>query len=313
MLTYNAAAFVEEAIESVLAQVTDFPVELVIGDDNSQDGTPDILRDYAARYPGGIRLHLHTVRGAGNPGLVNFKHNMASLRGRYVATLDGDDYWTDAHKLQTQVDFLETHPAHSSCASDGTAVTPTTSYRRIRGFDEIIGKDITLDFYRATGSTLMLHTSLLYRRDWVHPLPAWYDETMVGDLYINLCLLRRGPCRMLPGRFYAYRVHDEGYMARYMTKPRGLLNVYDDYVNMRRLLPWLDTSELLERRQAKRLRRVLSASAQLREWDVFGAAAWRLVRDLRPIHLRFALGALPRRLSGKPEPRPIDVYLEGQE
>ena len=93
MLTFNAAAFIEEAIDSVLMQEVNFVVELIIGDDCSTDGTQDILRRYRDRHPHLIQLHLHEVRGAGVAGRVNTMHNLAHCTGKYVAMLDGDDKW----------------------------------------------------------------------------------------------------------------------------------------------------------------------------------------------------------------------------
>ena len=104
MITYNHERFIAQAIESVLMQQTDFAVELVIGEDCSTDGTRAIVRDYGERYPERIRLLLPEH----NLGMMpNFVATLKACRGQYVASVEGDDYWTDPHKLQKQVDFLE--------------------------------------------------------------------------------------------------------------------------------------------------------------------------------------------------------------
>ena len=303
MLTYNAAAFVEEAIESVLAQVTDFPVELVIGDDCSTDGTQDLLRDYAARYPRGIRLHLHPTHGPGVAGRLNNMHNLADCRGRYIAILDGDDYWTDAGKLAAQAGFLETHPAHSSCSADGYVVVDGERVRtRLGAHARLVGRDMTLDYYAAYDVTAMIPSSLMFRRAWLLPLPPWFEEVVVADQYIKLMLLKRGPCRFLPGLTHAYRHHGDNFTATHLADARGALAEHDDGVRMRRLLPWLPYSDRIERRQLQRLRYAAAVGLRERRWRLLGAVLRRLPRYVRRRPLRWVWRAFfaPAGRPGRP-------------
>src|SRR5690348_13348495 len=107
VITYNHEPFIRQAIESVMMQVTDFEYEVVIIEDFSTDRTRDIVIEFQEKYRNKIRLVLadkhSNVRTAG-PGEI------LKARGRYIALLDGDDYWTSPHKLQKQVDFLDHHP-----------------------------------------------------------------------------------------------------------------------------------------------------------------------------------------------------------
>jgi glycosyltransferase involved in cell wall biosynthesis len=104
MRTYNLEKYVSQAIESILSQVTTFPYEIVIDDDNSTDGTRNIISQYIKKYPRIIKANFHEK----NIGTRrNFVRNLQNARGQYIAPCDGDDYWTDILKLQKQVDFLE--------------------------------------------------------------------------------------------------------------------------------------------------------------------------------------------------------------
>jgi glycosyltransferase involved in cell wall biosynthesis len=104
MLTYNHEKYIAQAIESVLKQKTDFPIELVIGEDGSTDGTRAIVESYAQSYPEQIKI----VTSAANVGaLANNIRTTKACNGKYLAILEGDDYWHDESKLQKQVDFLE--------------------------------------------------------------------------------------------------------------------------------------------------------------------------------------------------------------
>lgn len=104
MLAYKHSMFIEEAIESVLKQKVNFPIQLVIAEDYSPDNTRDIVLAYQKKYPGSIKLLLQDKN-------VGAKQNNAdllvNLDGKYVAALEGDDFWIDENKLQKQVDFLD--------------------------------------------------------------------------------------------------------------------------------------------------------------------------------------------------------------
>ena len=106
MLVFNQKKYVSIAIESILNQQVNFEYEIVIADDASTDGTREILIEYAKKYPQIIKLILQK----NNVGLVeNSKILKRACKGRYRATLEGDDFWIDNDRLQKQVDFLETN------------------------------------------------------------------------------------------------------------------------------------------------------------------------------------------------------------
>lgn len=104
MVTYNQENYITQAIESVLMQKTDFCYQLIIGEDYSTDKTRNICIEYSKRYPEKIKLILHSS----NLGLVkNYKTVFEACNAKYIAILEGDDYWIDKFKLQKQVDILE--------------------------------------------------------------------------------------------------------------------------------------------------------------------------------------------------------------
>lgn len=115
MAAYKHEGFIAKAIESVMMQETDFPIELVIGEDCSPDATREICEHYAAKYPDRINLlPSETNYGMSKNGI----RIMNNCRGKYIAILDGDDYWSDPQKLKMQVEFLEKNPAYGLIHSD---------------------------------------------------------------------------------------------------------------------------------------------------------------------------------------------------
>ncbi len=115
MITYNHRPYIATAIESVLAQKTDFPFQLVIGEDCSTDGTREIVLDYATRRPDVVRM----VTSERNVGIQrNAARTGRACYGTYIAWCEGDDYWHRDDKLQIQVDYLESHPGCGLVHSD---------------------------------------------------------------------------------------------------------------------------------------------------------------------------------------------------
>lgn len=115
MVTYNHEKYIKEAIESVLIQKTNFDYEIVIGEDCSVDKTREIVMEYVRKYPDRIKVILNKK----NLGMIhNFINTLKNCKGKYIAMLEGDDYWIDPYKLQKQVDFLESHPDYGLIHTD---------------------------------------------------------------------------------------------------------------------------------------------------------------------------------------------------
>ena len=115
-LTYNHAPFIRKCLDGFLMQETSFPIEILIHDDASTDGTDKIIREYETKYPDIIFPVFEAENQYSKPGHQHMDlYNYTRAKGKYIAYCEGDDYWTDPLKLQKQVEFMETHPEYSVC------------------------------------------------------------------------------------------------------------------------------------------------------------------------------------------------------
>lgn len=106
IVTYNQEQWIAQTIESILAQQTTYPFEVIIGNDCSTDGTQDICESYAAKYD-----NVRVLTYAKNKGIVgNWVECIKVASGKYIMNCAGDDYWHNPNKIQLQVDFMEKHP-----------------------------------------------------------------------------------------------------------------------------------------------------------------------------------------------------------
>ena len=113
--TYNRKNLVVDALRGFLMQETNFPYEVVILDDCSEDGTPELLRDYEKKYPGIVKPVFLSENFYTKRGVYPIAPLFSKATGKYIAECDDDDYWTDPLKLQKQVDYLETHTECVMC------------------------------------------------------------------------------------------------------------------------------------------------------------------------------------------------------
>jgi len=185
MITYNQKEFIGEAIESVLEQKTNFNYKLIIGEDNSTDGTREIVRDYEKKYSNKILVLYHDENLGPNENAYQVLKNCTA---KYVAILEGDDKWTDSHKLQKQVDFLETHHDFVMCSHAVKTV-----------FDGVDEKDPFVKPLKvATFEDIVTHghfiptLSIVFRRDALPEIPVWFKDMLAGDIPLNLLITHYG-------------------------------------------------------------------------------------------------------------------------
>lgn len=209
-VTYNHKKFIAQALDSFVMQKTTFPFQVLVGDDASTDGTTEIVREYAKKYPEIIKPILHEKNiGAFNNSLSLYQ----AAKTEYVAICDGDDYWTDPLKLQKQVDFLDAHPDFAVCFhpvevkwednSQKTTLFPTKKQLKDKAVFTLA--DLFKENFMQTNSILFR-----WRFKQENISDYWTDEINPGDYHLNLLHAQTGKIGFLPDVMAAYRKQSSG-------------------------------------------------------------------------------------------------------
>ena len=204
-ITYNHEKFISQAIDGMLIQETNFPFEIILHDDASTDGTVEIIKKYAEKYPNIIRTILQ------KENQYSKKRNIMAIpikeaKGQYIASLEGDDYWIDPLKLQKQVEFLENNSDYVCCYHNSMVVDDNNKVVR----DTFIGgpKDYSKNELLATGTDITTH-SVVFRN--VIEYPDDLTGIPFGDMVRWHLMGFYGKAKYLDnvGKA-AYRKHEKG-------------------------------------------------------------------------------------------------------
>ncbi len=205
MLTYNHERFIAQAVESVLAQETSFPIEIVVGEDCSTDRTREILLKLQQSHPGTIRL-LFREKNLGPQ--KNYASTFAACTGQYIAMLEGDDYWTNPKKLQKQVDALDAHPEWSVCFHITRRVYDDGS-KEPELYPANWTKEVATVHDLFQGN-LFNTCSQVFRNRLFGALPSWLLEVEPGDWITNILNADCGPVGCILEVMADYRIHSQG-------------------------------------------------------------------------------------------------------
>ena len=200
VLTYNQAAYIDDALTGLVDQRTSFPYEIVVGDDCSTDATLARLDDWQRRYPQLVRV----LKSPENRGLLpNFIRTFNSCRGEYIAICEGDDYWTNPHKLQVQADFLDSHPSFSTCI-----------HRVVNYYEDNNTKSLSNGGQKAVNtivdlakSNFITNVSAMFRSTYVGKLPQWFESVGTYDYALHMLNAQHGDIYYMSKPMAIYRKH----------------------------------------------------------------------------------------------------------
>jgi len=205
-VTFNHKEFIKEAIEGFLLQKTTFPIEIIIHDDASTDGTTEIIRSYEKKFPLVIKP-IYQKENQWSKGKRITPIAISRAKGKYVALCEGDDYWTDPMKLQKQVDFLNGNCDFAGCFHTTQQIYfPSGKLGKIYGqtCPDIVNTQDTLSLYS------LFHTSSFLFRRLCLTLPDWFTSVTSGDMALFSIISKSGSLKKIDCIMSVYRKHEGG-------------------------------------------------------------------------------------------------------
>lgn len=276
--TFQHVDYIAACLDSILAQRTSFPVEVLVGEDASTDGTREICQAYAAAHPDRIRLFLNDPKDKillnGQPsGRANVLNLYRHCRGRYIAVCEGDDMLTDPDKLAMQVALLEAEPALAG-TFHATAIIDVEGRPTGKDFRDSVPSTVTIQDVISGWSPFHL-TSIVFRNGpFFRDPPHWTRVVGSFDLLIFTVTAAQGPIRGIQRNMSAYRKHGGGFTRTAIHQGASF--------NYLRIITWLHLDRWAKGRWAKEMGRVqeehftqmvryLPRRERLRYW-------WRIVK-----------------------------------
>lgn len=204
ILTYNHESFISQALESVLSQKTSFPFIVILSDDCSTDRTTEICQKFKSENPQKIQLLVSEKNNIKENSRRNFEACRAS-EAKYIALLEGDDYWTNTLKLQKQVDFLEKNENYVICAHRNIKIDEMG--KKI-GESPVYTKNIFSQNDIAFANPIST-VSVVFRAQYIN-FPTWVFDCMMADWAFYMHLTNYGDAYIMPDMMAAYRRHSTG-------------------------------------------------------------------------------------------------------
>lgn len=232
MVTYNHVRYIRDAIEGVLQQKVDFPLELVIGEDCSTDGTKEIVFEYQKKYPNIIKV----ITSDKNIGAKqNSLRTTEVCKGKYIAFCEGDDYWIDCDKLQKQIDLLERNIKYAGCFHNAKIIKDDNEREA-----SLYCRPNQKRFVNAIDllETNMIPTcSIVIRRALIPDFPGWVDNLIMRDWPLHFLVTKSyGPLVYLNEVMAVYRNHSGGLWGS-MLYPKRLKANLEFYLAINRNYP----------------------------------------------------------------------------
>jgi glycosyltransferase involved in cell wall biosynthesis len=205
LVSFNQAPYVAIAIQSILNQCTPFPVEIVVADDASTDGTQEVVGKFAKCFPD----RFVVLPPQPNMGVTaNYRRGFANCKGDYIAVIEGDDYWTSRSRLEKMVSFLERVQSVTMAANRFLAVAPDQTYHwHPSPQGEDIGEAILCDVRSLIRNNFIGNFSTcVYRRAAVLAIPQAIWNLPAYDWGFNIAVATKGPIAYFREPMSVYRI-----------------------------------------------------------------------------------------------------------
>lgn len=211
IISYNQEKYIKEAIDSVINQKTEYSYEILLADDCSPDNTKKILEEYGKKYPELIKILPRPKNLGANNNIMDAYLNS---KGKYIAILEGDDYWCDENKIQIQVDFLEENPeyiaiSHRQEGRDNKKNVLGYFPKNIKADMTIDGMDDLLKNGKSFSCTATMHRNLFLDSKHVKDLEYLHSlDTTISDAQMCKYLSTLGKIYVMKKPMMVYRIRN---------------------------------------------------------------------------------------------------------
>ena len=204
-MVYKHEPYLRQCLDGFVMQKTSFPIEILVNDDCSPDGSAEVMREYEERYPDLFHCIYQKENQYSKGKMAWWEVLFPMAQGEYIAICEGDDYWVDPYKLQKQVDFMDQHPDYVACFHNA----------RVQ-YDDHVSLFNALDenHYPSTEDIIKRHwfiaTPTLFFRNVLRDYPEWRGEVLNGDYLLELLLAREGKFYYMDDAMAVYRQDGQG-------------------------------------------------------------------------------------------------------
>jgi glycosyltransferase involved in cell wall biosynthesis/predicted O-methyltransferase YrrM len=212
LLAYNHENYIVRCLNSIIMQKGDFNLNIIICEDKSTDRTVEIVDAYINNVIVGKNITFEFLKSEENLGMVkNLKRLIkACSKSKYNALMDGDDYWIDENKLQTHIEFMESHPECSISFDDIIFYTESENRYELYNIQQQMKGDIYTTPDLISINFIANISCCFYYSKYFDQLPEGFFEIFVGDWMLNILCSQFGEIGHIKKAMTVYRKHDQG-------------------------------------------------------------------------------------------------------
>lgn len=217
VITYNHKNYIKECLDSVLMQETDFPFEIILGEDDSTDGTREICIEYAEKYPEKIRLFLREEKdkiyiNGNKSGRFNLLQSLKAARGEFIALCDGDDFWISIDKIQKQFDIFKSNEEISFSFTNGEVLNEVSNFRKdnttITLKSGLVDLNIVGKNFWVQAASMMFRKKIFDFNDFSMLSPKAFG----ADYLVLIICAKNGLLHYSEEKTFCYRIHSNSWM-----------------------------------------------------------------------------------------------------
>jgi glycosyltransferase involved in cell wall biosynthesis len=201
IITYNHASYLRDCLDGAVNQKFDGNFEIVISDDCSTDNTLDICYEYQELYPDLIRVLRHDE----NMGMTrNWYEAIQACKGEFIAICEGDDYWVDTNKINSQYNYMLNNFKCNITFHDVLikgSLKPISFYFKYPTRSKLNFKHVLLNHQIPTCSMMIRKAAL------VNNIPSVFLKFPVCDIPLQLLLVQNGYAYHMKNNFAVYRIN----------------------------------------------------------------------------------------------------------